>query len=68
MEVEDLRVREVSPGTAVVDFKWHTYPMGTGPAYHGVGSGVYALRGGNWVEVQEHETVTLVDDALRNQL
>lgn len=65
MEIEDLRVREVSPVTVVVDFKWRTYPKGGGPAFHGVGSGVYVLRNKNWVEVLEHETVTQVDEALR---
>ena len=65
MEIEDLRVREVAPATVVVDFKWRTYPKGSGPAFHGVGSGVYVRRDGNWVEVLEHETVERVDEALR---
>jgi uncharacterized protein (TIGR02246 family) len=65
MEIEDLRVREVSPTTVVVDFKWRTYPRGSGPAFHGAGSGVYVRRGGKWVEVLEHETVERVDEALR---
>lgn len=65
MEIEDLRVRAVSAATAVVDFKWRTYPKGVGPAFHGVGSGVYIRRGRQWVEVLEHETVERVDEALR---
>lgn len=64
MEVEDLRVREVARGTVVTDFKWRVYPMGQGPAFHGIGSGVYILRGGKWVEVLEHETVVKVDEGL----
>ena len=64
MEVEDLRVREVARGTVVTDFKWRVYPMGKGPAFHGVGSGVYVLRDGGWVEVLEHETVVKVDEGL----
>jgi uncharacterized protein (TIGR02246 family) len=64
MEIEDLRVREVARGTAVTDFKWRVYPMGKGPAFHGVGSGVYILRGGKWVEVLEHETVLKVDEGV----
>lgn len=64
MEVEELRVREVARGTVVTDFKWRVYPMGKGPAFHGVGSGVYVLRGGRWVEVLEHETVMKVDEGL----
>jgi uncharacterized protein (TIGR02246 family) len=65
MEIESLRVREVSPATVVVDFKWRTYPAGSGPAFHGVGSGVYVRRDGKWIEVLEHETVERVDEALR---
>jgi uncharacterized protein (TIGR02246 family) len=64
MEIEDLRVREVTPGTAVTDFKWRVYPSGQGAAFHGVGSGVYILRSGKWVEVLEHETVLKVDEGL----
>ena len=64
MQIEELRVREVAPGTALTDFKWRVYPMGKGPAFHGVGSGVYVLRGGRWVEVLEHETVVKVDEGL----
>lgn len=64
MEVEDLRVREVARGTVVTNFKWRVYPMGKGPAFHGVGSGVYVLRDGGWVEVLEHETVVKVDEGL----
>ncbi|CAN5364060.1 hypothetical protein BH20ACI2_BH20ACI2_08280 [soil metagenome] len=64
MEIEDLRVREVVPGTAVTDFKWRVFPMGQGPAFHGVGSGVYILRKGRWSEVLEHETVERVDEGL----
>lgn len=64
MEVEDLRVREVAPGTVVTDFSWRVYPLGGGPAFHGVGSGVYLQRAGRWVEVLEHETVVKVDEGL----
>lgn len=64
MEIEDLRVREVARGTVVTDFKWRVYPMGKGPAFHGVGTGVYLKRDGQWVEVSEHETVVKVDEGL----
>jgi uncharacterized protein (TIGR02246 family) len=64
MEIEDLRTRDVAPGTVITDFRWRVYPMGKGPAYHGVGSGVYVRRDGVWVEVLEHETVTKVDEGL----
>ena len=65
MEIEELKVREINSKTAIVDFKWKTYPMGKGPAFHGVGSGVYVKRNGKWVEVLEHETVTKVDEELK---
>jgi len=64
MEVENLRVREVTQGTVVTDFNWRVYPMGAGPAFHGVGSGVYVMRNGRWMEVLEHETVVKVDEGL----
>ena len=65
MVIEDFRVREVMPGTAIVDFSWSLYPTGSGPAYRGVASGVYVQRNGKWGEVFEHETVTDVDAALQ---
>ena len=65
MEVDSLRVREVGPGVVVTEFVWRVYPTGSGPAFHGVGSGVYVLRGGDWEEVLEHETITFVDEPLR---
>ena len=57
-------VTEINSKTVVVDFKWHTYPQGKGPGFHGVGSGVYVKKKGRWVEVLEHETVTKVDDGI----
>ncbi len=65
MEIEELKVRKAAPNTVIVDFKWKTYPKGRGPAYHGVGSGVYVKRKGNRIEVLEHETVTKIDDELK---
>jgi uncharacterized protein (TIGR02246 family) len=64
MELESLKVRSVSKDTVVADFIWRVYPMGKGPAFHGVGSGVYVRRGGSWEEVLEHETVTKIDEGL----
>lgn len=64
MEIENLKVREVTRGTVVTDFQWRVYPLGQGPAFHGIGSGVYVLRNGKWVEVLEHETVVKVDEGL----
>ena len=64
MEVEDLSARSVGPHAVVTEFRWRVYPRGQGPAFHGVGSGVYVRRNGVWQEVLEHETVTRVDEAL----
>jgi uncharacterized protein (TIGR02246 family) len=65
MEVEDLQARAVSPDAVVTEFRWRVFPRGSGPAFHGVGSGVYVRRGDRWVEVLEHETVVQVDEELR---
>jgi uncharacterized protein (TIGR02246 family) len=65
MEIEDLQIREIKNGTVLVDFKWRTYPRGTGSAFHGVGSGVYIKRKGKWVEVLEHETIVKIDEGIR---
>jgi hypothetical protein len=50
-----------------VAFQWRVYPLGQGPAFHGVGSGVYVRRDDRWREVLEHETVTRVDSALQSR-
>jgi len=65
MEVDSLEARRVADDVVVTEFRWRVYPMGQGPAFHGVGTGVYVLRGGDWEEVLEHETVTHVDEQLR---
>jgi hypothetical protein len=65
MEIDDLRARSVAPGVVTVDFRFRTYPKGTGPAWHGVGSGVYVRQNGEWREVLEHETVTKMDEGAR---
>lgn len=67
MDVHGLRLREAAPGIVIVDFSWEIYPMGRGPAFHGLSSGVYLRRGESWVEVLEHETVTRVDPELARQ-
>ena len=41
--------------------------MGRGPAFRGVGSGVYVQRSGRWLEALEHETIVTVDPALRQK-
>jgi hypothetical protein len=64
MEIEDLHVREVVLGTAIVDFRWKVFPKGSGPAWSGIGTGVYVFRSQRWLEVLEHESVVHVDEAL----
>jgi hypothetical protein len=61
MEITNLRARSETPNTVTVSFEFHTYPKGSGPGYHGVGSGVYVERAGQWREVMEHESVTKRD-------
>lgn len=65
MEIVDLQVRSVAPDVAVVEFRWRVQPRGTGPAFEGVGSGVYVRREGRWIEVLEHETVVRTDPELQ---
>jgi uncharacterized protein (TIGR02246 family) len=65
MEIDSLVVRAVAPTTMAVAFRWRVLPMGRGPAFHVVGSGVYVRRDGRWEEVLEHETVTRVDPELQ---
>jgi uncharacterized protein (TIGR02246 family) len=65
MEIDSLEVAATGTASATVAFRWRVFPMGQGPAFHGVGSGVYLRRNDRWVEVLEHETVTRVDEALQ---
>ncbi len=65
MEDDSLHARQVADGVVLTEFRWRVYPMGEGPAFHGTGSGVYILRGSKWEEVLEHETVTHIDEQLR---
>jgi uncharacterized protein (TIGR02246 family) len=65
MTIDSLDVTSPAPRTAIVRFNWTVQPMGRGPAFRGVGSGMYVERNGRWVEVLEHETVVSVDPELR---
>ena len=67
MVIDSLEVRGANSNTTTVAFRWKVYPMGQGPAFHGVGSGVYVRRDGRWLEVLEHETVTRVDAELQQR-
>lgn len=64
MDITDLRAQSVAPGVVTVQFEFHTFPNGSGPAYHGVGSGTYVKGSHGWREVQEHETVSKRDAGL----
>lgn len=64
MQIDSLNVRQVNKNTVLVDFKCQTFPKGTGPAFHTVGSGVYVLRQGRWIEVFEHETLIKTDTGM----
>ncbi|MEM7382680.1 MAG: nuclear transport factor 2 family protein [Bacteroidota bacterium] len=65
MEIPELHLELLSEEVVMVHFAWKLYPMGQGPAYSGVGTGIYTLINGQWIEVLEVETVTEVDEALR---
>jgi hypothetical protein len=64
MEITNLRGRSETPTVVTVEFEFHTYPMGEGGAWHGVGSGVYVKTAEGWREVLEHESVTRKDASL----
>ena len=64
MVIPELEVEVLSKENVLVNFKWELFPMGRGPAFRGVGSGVYTLRKGKWIEILEVETVTEVDKEL----
>jgi hypothetical protein len=61
MQIDSLNVRQINENTVLVDFTCQTFPNGTGPAFHTVGSGVYVWRRNRWIEVFEHETLTKTD-------
>ena len=64
MEIPELELEILSTENVLVNFTWELYPMGKGPAFRGVGSGLYTLRKGKWIEILEVETVTEVDKEL----
>lgn len=59
MEIQELQVREVVPGTAVIGFEWSMTPREGAPIFNGIGTGVYVKRGDAWVEVLEHNSVMM---------
>ncbi len=65
MEIPELKTEVLSKEVVLVNFKWKLYPMGQGPAFSGIGSGVYKYLDGKWMEILEVETITHVDEALK---
>ncbi|TAI47266.1 nuclear transport factor 2 family protein [Flagellimonas allohymeniacidonis] len=64
MEIPSLKVEVLSEAVVLVDFGWKLYPIGQGPAYSGVGSGIYVNRQDTWIEILEVERTTHVDPEL----
>lgn len=64
MEIPELNLEILSQEVVIVNFEWKVFPMGQGPAFSGIGSGVYKQNGDKWMEILEVETVTNVDEAL----
>ena len=65
MEIPELNLEILSQKIVLVNFKWKVFPMGHGPAFSGLGSGVYVKNGDKWTEILEVETITDVDEALK---
>ena len=65
MEIPELKLEILSDGVVLVNFKWKVFPMGQGPAFSGLGSGVYLKIEDKWMEILEVETITDVDEALK---
>ncbi|MDJ0646389.1 MAG: nuclear transport factor 2 family protein [Flavobacteriaceae bacterium] len=64
MEILELKLEILSKAVVLVHFKWKVYPMGQGPAYSGLGSGVYMFKENKWTEILEAERVTEMDKEL----
>lgn len=65
MEIPELKLEILSRNVVLVNFEWKVFPMGEGPAFSGIGSGVYTKNGDKWMEILEVETITNVDEALK---
>ena len=64
MEILEFDLKELSEKIVLVNFKWKVYPMGQGPAYTGLGSGLYMYKDYAWTEILEAERVTEIDKEL----
>lgn len=65
MEIPSLKLEILSKEVVLVNFKWKLYPMGQGPTYSGIGSGIYKYQDGRWIEILEVEKITHVDEELK---
>lgn len=61
MEIDSLRTRRIAEGTVAADFRWRVHPEPHGQAFHGAGSAVYVLRGGDWEGVLVYAGVGFAD-------
>ena len=67
MEIPELTLEILSEKVVMVNFQWKLLPMGQGPAYNGIGSGIYQKQDDKWMEILEVETITNVDEALKQK-
>ena len=65
MEIPELNLEILSEEVVLVNFQWKLYPMGQGPAFSGIGSGIYKFSNDQWIEILEVERTTEVDEALK---
>ena len=65
MEIPELDLEILGQDIVLVNFEWKVFPMGQGPAFSGIGSGVYVKERDTWMEILEVETITAVDEALK---
>lgn len=64
MEILELKLEILSDAVVLVNFKWRVYPLGKGPAYSGLGSGIYVYKENKWTEILEAERITHMDKEL----
>lgn len=64
MEIRELKLEILSDKIVLVNFKWRVYPLGHGPAYSGLESGIYIYKENKWAEILEAERVTNIDKEL----
>ena len=63
--IPQLDLEILSEEVVLVNFQWQVSPLGQRPAFTGIGSGIYTYTENQWIEILEVETITHVDDALK---